>query len=305
MNCLTCKVNKIGPKNSPFGGYLCSNEHLQCHVCNNMQHGLCGVCHESTKFVQMNFETSGLNTAPTRAPIHPHTQSPIVSLQSSCVSGGHSKNRFNENHASRLVVMENEAATNEIRKMETLYEGCPLQMEPSTSFDNHSLETVKLAAAKTRSTLQRSSTTPLIYLSSSISRQQNFHATTTTTTTSSEENRPECVFSKKLLNDLETQSQLAEEQLSMKDSKESLSPNDNEGVQNSMKTLYLGDPMPNGYSLSFMGNSYKNCTNISELSNTGTRQSSGQSTKASGTKRETIFTFAEVSLEQNFQVKDL
>lgn len=326
MNCSTCKVNKIGPKNSPFGGYLCGNEHLQCQVCNNIQHGLCGICQDSTKFVQMNFNTSGFHMSNEQ---HVHAQMPMqgqaqaqliaASMPSSNhqVNGGISKNKFNENRLPTTLIsvkhskaslqhnqleLEAKRAVTpppiEIRKMETLYEGCPMA-EDSTSHEDHSLDTVKVAAAKTNSTSQRSATPPLICLSSSMSRQQHYQATTII----ERERQPECVFSKKFLNDLETQSQLSEEHLSMKDSKDSLNQNsiktNGDGdIQNSMKTLYLGDPMPNDYSLSFIGNSFKNCTNISDLSNTGTRKSSGQSTKASGMKKDNIFTFAEVSLKQ-------
>uniref|UniRef100_A0A0A1XSD3 Mucin-16 n=1 Tax=Zeugodacus cucurbitae TaxID=28588 RepID=A0A0A1XSD3_ZEUCU len=66
MNCATCKVNKIGPKTAPFGGYLCSNEHMQCGDCNERTDGQCGICEECTSFVQMNFNQRVRNTSPIR-----------------------------------------------------------------------------------------------------------------------------------------------------------------------------------------------------------------------------------------------
>ncbi|XP_036336208.1 uncharacterized protein LOC118746466 [Rhagoletis pomonella] len=64
MNCATCKVNKIGPKTTPFGGYLCGNEHMQCVDCNDRTDGQCGICEEHTFFVQMNFNHRNRNTSP-------------------------------------------------------------------------------------------------------------------------------------------------------------------------------------------------------------------------------------------------
>ncbi|XP_067645871.1 uncharacterized protein [Eurosta solidaginis] len=64
MNCATCKVNKIGPKTAPFGGYLCGNEHMQCDDCNERTDGQCGICEESTSFVQMNFNHRDRDTSP-------------------------------------------------------------------------------------------------------------------------------------------------------------------------------------------------------------------------------------------------
>lgn len=66
MNCATCKVNKIGPKTAPFGGYLCSNEHMQCGNCNERTDGQCGICETCTSFVQMNFNQRERNTSPVR-----------------------------------------------------------------------------------------------------------------------------------------------------------------------------------------------------------------------------------------------
>ncbi|XP_039965156.1 uncharacterized protein LOC120777732 [Bactrocera tryoni] len=66
MNCATCKVNKIGPKTAPFGGYLCSNEHMQCGDCNERTDGQCGICEACTSFVQMNFNQRERNTSPVR-----------------------------------------------------------------------------------------------------------------------------------------------------------------------------------------------------------------------------------------------
>uniref|UniRef100_W8BTM1 DUF4729 domain-containing protein n=1 Tax=Ceratitis capitata TaxID=7213 RepID=W8BTM1_CERCA len=71
MNCATCKVNKIGPKTAPFGGYLCGNEHMQCGDCNERTDGQCGVCEENTSFVQMNFNQRERHTSPIRR-VYPH-----------------------------------------------------------------------------------------------------------------------------------------------------------------------------------------------------------------------------------------
>ncbi|XP_065361025.1 uncharacterized protein LOC135954732 [Calliphora vicina] len=57
MNCSACGVNKIGPEIDPFGGYFCSNSHLQCNECNASKNGHCGLCRASTKFIRMNFNS--------------------------------------------------------------------------------------------------------------------------------------------------------------------------------------------------------------------------------------------------------
>ncbi|XP_054735285.1 uncharacterized protein LOC129242584 [Anastrepha obliqua] len=66
MNCAICKVNKIGPKTAPFGGYLCGNEHMQCGECNDRTYGQCGLCKARTFFVQMNFNQRCKDISPMR-----------------------------------------------------------------------------------------------------------------------------------------------------------------------------------------------------------------------------------------------
>ncbi|KAL9897835.1 uncharacterized protein ACN427_006220 [Glossina fuscipes fuscipes] len=53
MNCGFCHENNIGPRIAPFGGFICSNDHLQCSKCNQKNYGQCGICDNMTSFVQM------------------------------------------------------------------------------------------------------------------------------------------------------------------------------------------------------------------------------------------------------------
>uniref|UniRef100_A0A1A9V3S6 DUF4729 domain-containing protein n=1 Tax=Glossina austeni TaxID=7395 RepID=A0A1A9V3S6_GLOAU len=53
MRCGKCNLNKIGPRTVPFGGYMCSNEHLQCSECNMRSQGQCSICNNYTNFVEM------------------------------------------------------------------------------------------------------------------------------------------------------------------------------------------------------------------------------------------------------------
>ncbi|KAM7356767.1 uncharacterized protein ACRADG_002401 [Cochliomyia hominivorax] len=58
MNCSSCGIKKIGPIIHPFGGYFCTQEHLQCNECYLQNNSLCGICGSSSKFIQMKYLSS-------------------------------------------------------------------------------------------------------------------------------------------------------------------------------------------------------------------------------------------------------
>ncbi|KNC23865.1 hypothetical protein FF38_05616 [Lucilia cuprina] len=108
MDCSTCKINKISPEINPFGGYFCSNEHLQCNECNTLSKGHCGLCNASTKFVQMNFKSSD--------------------------EAQHNTSQLNSRETINKNVMANDSK--QMNEMETLFVGFPT--ENSVSFIDNS-----------------------------------------------------------------------------------------------------------------------------------------------------------------------
>ncbi|XP_037958144.1 uncharacterized protein LOC119687762 isoform X2 [Teleopsis dalmanni] len=65
MECSSCRNQKISPISPPFGGFLCTNGHMNCVTCADVSPGVCPICHALEKFVELRFTTENITTEPT------------------------------------------------------------------------------------------------------------------------------------------------------------------------------------------------------------------------------------------------
>ncbi|XP_037818913.1 uncharacterized protein LOC119608529 [Lucilia sericata] len=138
MDCSNCKINKISPEINPFGGYFCSNEHMQCNECNTSSKGHCGLCNASTKFVQMNFKSSDepLPATP-QSSIFSKDQPIRSALSKQMLDEIETQSRISKEHLilkdSREYMHQNakENDSKETNGMETLFVGTPAENSAS------------------------------------------------------------------------------------------------------------------------------------------------------------------------------
>lgn len=76
MRCGKCNLNKIGPRTVPFGGYMCSNDHLQCSECNMKSQGQCTICNNYTNFVEMKMNPPSHHSGTMKSKIGDATKQP-------------------------------------------------------------------------------------------------------------------------------------------------------------------------------------------------------------------------------------
>uniref|UniRef100_A0A1B0AI70 DUF4729 domain-containing protein n=1 Tax=Glossina pallidipes TaxID=7398 RepID=A0A1B0AI70_GLOPL len=108
MHCGKCNLNKIGPRTVPFGGYICSNEHLQCSDCNMKSQGQCSICNNYTNFVEMKINPSSHHSGTMKSKIGDATEQPSGNA---FAAGGHYFSKSSHDHAMSETGISQEQQT--------------------------------------------------------------------------------------------------------------------------------------------------------------------------------------------------